>query len=464
MTKYQQRQIKELLNTIREAQEAEQYAGCQEGVQICSDFIDSIAGENTETVKHLTSYYELLFRVHSGDADKNALAKLLQQIEGSVAKELKPNRIEAAFLSYKASMSDSLESIYLAAKEDLNCEAFWIPIPYSEKSPPCDMHYEGAAHYGDRVDCTDFREYDIEARRPDVVFVFNPYDSNNLVTSVHKDYYCEKLRNYTDLLVYVPYWTSGDSIVEYEAFCVLPGTFYAHRVILESDMVRDFYIRNYEKLVKDNSCNIEEKFVALGSPKYDKVINTRREDCRLPSEWQDLIGNRQVVLYNTTVASIISKEFTTAQLLDKLRSVFRTFEHRDDMVLWWRPHPLSEAVFKTMKASMLLEYKEIVCKYRSDGFGIYDDTADLHRAIAWSDVHYGDENSVMRMFAVTGKPVFIQDSGTETNPWSANEGSIPRPAKEKQWTPVNINSLASNLDGTCGSKVWKYVSSELKRR
>jgi hypothetical protein len=47
-----------------------------------------------------------------------------------VKTELKPNQIEVAFLSYKASMSDCIETIYLAAKADPMCDAYWIPIPY----------------------------------------------------------------------------------------------------------------------------------------------------------------------------------------------------------------------------------------------------------------------------------------------------------------------------------------------
>jgi hypothetical protein len=43
--------------------------------------------------------------------------------------------------------------------------------------------------------------------------------------------------------------------------------------------------------------------------------------------------------------------------------------------------------------------------------GVYDDTADLHRAIAWSDAYYGDGSSVLRMYVATGKPVLRQNIG-----------------------------------------------------
>ena len=35
--------------------------------------------------------------------------------------------------------------------------------------------------------------------------------------------------------------------------------------------------------------NYKEKFLALGSPKFDKVIKSRREDQQLPQDWANLV-------------------------------------------------------------------------------------------------------------------------------------------------------------------------------
>jgi len=89
-------------------------------------------------------------------------------------------RIEIAFLSCKASMSDSIELIYLAAKADPDCDAYWIPVPYFDRNPDGshgDVHYEGAGFYGKNIECTNWRKYDIEAWHPDVIFTFNPLRS-----------------------------------------------------------------------------------------------------------------------------------------------------------------------------------------------------------------------------------------------------------------------------------------------
>ena len=54
------------------------------------------------------------------------------------------------------------------------------------------------------------------------------------------------------------------------------------------------------------------------------------------------------------------------------------------------------------------EFNRVVEKYRHEGWGIYDDTADLERAIALSDAYYGDWSSVVTLYQAAGKPIMIQ--------------------------------------------------------
>jgi hypothetical protein len=464
MRKFQQQQILNLLNAIQKGQKSAFYDDCQDGVQVCINYIEGIKGSGTQTVLLLREHSNLLERAKTARVDKDLLNKRLRGIVKSVTDELKPQgKPDVVFLSYKASMSDSIESIYLAAKNDPGVDAYFIPIPYFNKDNPDEMIYEGPECYGDNIECTDYREYDIKTRYPDVVFTFNPYDNNNYVTSVHPDYYCKLLHNYTGFLVYVPYGTSGKNIVKYESFCQMPGNVFADKVFIESDFVRDFYIKSFEAAYNNDFGNPKDKFITIGSPKYDKVINTRREDCALPDQWQKLIGEKKIVLYNTAVACAISSEFSSEQFMAKLRSVFEAFKKRDDVLLWYRPHPLIPASFKTMRQSLYDEYNQLTEEYINDGFGIYDDTADLHRAIAWSDMHYGDENSVMRLYLVTGKPIIIQDYLSKLNPWSTVDEQSGDIITEKEKPPIILDDdLAYNLDGTCGEKIWEYVKKEVE--
>ena len=62
-----------------------------------------------------------------------------------------------------------------------------------------------------------------------------------------------------------------------------------------------------------------------------------------------------------------------------------------------------------MRPSILQEYIAIRKQYQEEGWGIYDDTADLDRAIVCSDVYYGDPSSVVWLYRATGKAILIED-------------------------------------------------------
>ena len=62
-----------------------------------------------------------------------------------------------------------------------------------------------------------------------------------------------------------------------------------------------------------------------------------------------------------------------------------------------------------MCPEILGDYQQIVETYKKEGWGIYDDTEDMYRAIAWSDAFYGDGSSVAILYGMTGKPVLAQN-------------------------------------------------------
>ena len=85
------------------------------------------------------------------------------------------------------------------------------------------------------------------------------------------------------------------------------------------------------------------------------------------------------------------------------------YENRDEVALLWRPHPLLEETIHSMRPQLQAEYEEIRRNYQDEGWGIYDDSADLNRAIALCDAYYGDGSSVIQLCQKAGKPVMIQN-------------------------------------------------------
>ena len=335
--------------------------------------------------------------------DSADIASLCHSLLGWLLDALReePVKKEIVFLPYKASMWDSLESIWQAAVNDAeHCNAYVIPIPYADLTPEHtakEWHVEKEL-FPDYVPVIDFRSVDLEKLHPDVIFIHNPYDWANHVTSVDARYYSEQLKKYTDKLVYVPYFVSGPVVTA--ALCQTPGVVNADYVLVETEAIKGQYERNYPGGEPPKG-----KFLALGSPKYDKILTGKKKTYPLPEEWQRMVQGKKIVLYNTSLSAALQY---SDEVLGKLQQVLDFFHQREDAILWWRPHPLMKATFTSMRPQYVAEYCRIEEQYMKEGWGIYDDSPDVSRAIVWADAYYGDDSSVIYLYRKTGKPILVE--------------------------------------------------------
>lgn len=427
--------IKMSIETGQKDQALDFLGQCQSGAINLGEAIEETEGEGFVTVKHLEEYCETVYQIYeklrqeqsvSANQAFKGLRRSLTQVKNSIRNDIHV-RTEVVFLPYKASMWDSLESVWKAAEEDPECDAYVIPIPYYDRNPDGSFreeHYEGSL-YPEYVPVTSYQDYDFEEHRPDVVFIHNPYDECNYVTSVHPFFYARNLKQYTDKLVYIPYFILNEidpenaaAVKGIEHFCTVPGVIYADKVIVQSENMRQAYVNVMTEFAEENSLEgmdrkyWEEKILGLGSPKVDKVLNTRREDLEIPKEWLRIIEKpdgswKKIIFYNTSVTTLLQY---SEHYLEKMKDVFRVFyENREDVALLWRPHPLIKATIESMRPELWSEYQKMAEAYRKDGWGIYDDTADIDRAVAICDAYYGDGSSVVKLCREKGVLAMVQN-------------------------------------------------------
>ena len=403
---------------------------CQRGAIELGGLIEKTEGEDQHTVLLLEEYCESIYQLYeqiSGNQEvqANKLYKRLRQalirVENSIKNDIKV-RLEIAFMPYKASMWDSLESIWEAAKEDPDCDAYVVPIPYYDRNSDYSLgqcHYEGEK-FPDYVEIVDYHTYHLENRRPDIIYIHNPYDEHNYVTSVDPQYYSYKLKDYTEQLVYVPYCIyeepakpDSKETIEYCSRYVTSGILNADKVIVQSENFRRALINALVVYRGMDRGFWEKKVIALGSPKHDKVTNEDMNKLHIPESWEKLIkrpdgSRKRVVFYNTSLNALLRYG---EQMTRKIRSGLRFFyENRETCILLWRPHPLVQATIESMRPELWAEYKKITDTYRKEGWGIYDDTPDFHAAFAVSDAYYGDYSSLLLLYQETWKPVLQQNA------------------------------------------------------
>lgn len=402
---------------------------CQNTAIAIGTKIDEIEGEGTESVAILENYCELVYTIHEQIVGERPLepSEIRKELKASYQNAVHKMEqelseiIEVVFLPYKASMWDSLESVWERANADPGIEAKVIPIPYYDREPDGsfgEIHYEGG-QFPPNVPIIRYDAYDFEKNHPDEIYIHNPYDDINLVTSVHPYFYSKNLKNYTDKLVYIPYFVLREidlknkkEIKAKAHFAQVPAVMYADEIIVQSENMRQFYIECVVMLAGEAvRKTFERKIKGTGSPKLDKIRKMNEQGVEIPEEWKRYFfrkdgSKKKVVLYSTSLSAFLKE---SAQMLRKMDQVFKVFKRQqEEVALLWRPHPLMEATVSSMRPQLWEQYQKMVEMYKKEDFGVYDDSPDMDRAIVLADVYYGDPSSLVVLCHAIKKPIMIQ--------------------------------------------------------
>jgi len=379
---------------------------CQDAAVHVGSSIEESEGEGTQAVLQLEKYCEIAYvlfqkinRNEAIDAQKeiSQLQSIIDGVEDFIRNSI-VIKSEIVFFPYKASMWDSLESIWRAASADTRVETYVVPIPYFDRNPDGsagEMHYEGDL-FPDDVPVISYLDYDVKKRHPDVAYIHNPYDEFNYVTTVDPHYYSHELKKYVDILVYVPYYATSGGMSEAQAS--LSAYYHADYIVSQAPLFRRFF----------DSSVPDEKLLYMGSPKFDRVIKKCQNPGPMPEAWEKFSRGRKIYFYNTSLGGMLEN---TENFLKKMNYVFDTFIAHLEVCLLWRPHPLLESTFKSMRSEFYQEFLALKERFIAEKIGIYDDTPDITETISHTDYYVGDGGtSVTALYGIAGKPVFLFDN------------------------------------------------------
>lgn len=416
MRKYKKDIVLDLVRSLKEAYERlpviiskKEYSETYDLLEVCQQAAFSIGTAIEESESHaaeiipeLEAYCDDLYMIgrsltdsgYDPDPVLKSIKRRLSFIETFVRDNIKV-KYEIAFLPYSASMWDSMESVWSAAVNDPNCSCYVVPIPYYEKTANGDeMKYEGPL-FPEYVPVVHYSNYSIPDRKPDIIYIHNPFDQYNRVTSVHPAFYSSELKKHTNMLVYIPYFITGRFVPD--TFLNLPSYKNIDKIVIQSHS----QLRYYRQYIP------ADKLVALGSPKIDKVISLSKQQKQYPEEWKSRIESKKVIFFNISLSGLLKYR---EKALGKMEYVFSLFRNRDKEVLLWRPHPLSKATLRSMAPDLYQRYYDLEQKFINENIGIYDTTSEVSTSIVLSDAYVGEEgSSIVHLFGVLGKPIFLLD-------------------------------------------------------
>lgn len=378
---------------------------CQSAAIELGEKIEQSVENSQLLVKKLELYCECLFQLSQNypieAQDISALDQLLKEEKNLI--ESRQVKYLVVFFPYKASMWDSLESVWLACKDDCRCECKVVPIPYykfdNTKQAEAKYCYEGL-DFPDYVPVIDYHDFSLEKECPDIAYIHNPYDQFNFITSIHPDYYSYNLKKYVSKLVYIPYYVKAGNVSENQKYLSVYTSM--DYMIAQSEQFKDGF----------SGLPYYDKLIPLGSPKFDRIIHMNRNK-KIPDEWKNMIAGKKTVMLNTSINCFLSHGEV---MLKKLKVVFDCIKNQNDVVLIWRPHPLIEATIESMRPQLKAGYLELLEYFHENLIGIFDKTPDITNTVAISDAYIGEAaSSVVHLFGAVGKPIFILDDFVTEN-------------------------------------------------
>ena len=248
--------------------------------------IEQKKGKEKESVSILERYCEALYEAYlslqeglSGDVSGELVAEQLateQLIKaGNCLKDLKEVlerdcKRQVVFLPHSAKHFASLRPLIDALQEREDTEVKLMPIPYFDRlgdGSLSEMHYEGE-DFPKEYPITDYRSYNFAAELPDCIVTNSPYDAFNPVWSVDPFFYSDKLKQYTNKLVYIPDFVTdeidpqleedGKAFYNMRYYVTVPGVFHADYTIVQSEAMRKAYLEKISRFLEEEE-DLEEK-------------------------------------------------------------------------------------------------------------------------------------------------------------------------------------------------------------
>ncbi|MGN0161806.1 MAG: CDP-glycerol glycerophosphotransferase family protein [Lachnospiraceae bacterium] len=482
------------LQTVDDAETRLQIlTSCQEAVIALGEKLESNTNpidqkgiNEARIISQLEQFCELVYQCSLECTSRVIVDMKALLTEISVALDCIERTFRVVFLPYKAEMWDSLESIWRAFSEDERCEVAVVPIPFFEANrqtnqwEPC---YDGN-NFPKDVPVVHFQDYLLGEKRPDLVFVHNPFDEHNYVTQVHPAYHSKELKKHCGKLAYVPYYVNPGFLSD--DYNLLPLLHRADYLIFQCEEMKE-------------SCKeypYYDRVLPLGSPKFDKVIRLNNAHVTPPEEWGLGENDKKRLLLNTTITDFLQYGDV---LMQKLHRFFEKVAFREDVVIVWRPHPLLEGTVKAMRPQFVEQYQELVDYFVSNKVGVFDRTPDVSRAVAATDAYIGSGySSIIALYEVCNKPVFRFNSqenfdieqcperqranacdvfkmtcfrdffGGNECPEYMFEDFVDDLVNNRLEEVLRMQKeaeagISNNLDGTCGEKVHEYIMKDLMK-
>ncbi len=321
---------------------------------------------------------------------------------------------DIVFLPFAAKYWKYMEKLYAHYAKSGSYNVHVVPIPYYYKAWDGRLETEVFApdEYPSDLPLEDYRQIDLKAMHPSRIITQNPFDEWNPVYSLLPGFYSRVLKDCTDELIYIPFFTTNDftkeedrDYINMDHYVCMPGVINADRIILRSGMLKNTYIEKITEFVGSADAEVAdalaEKITVCPEFVYD-------EDEELPAASSG--KDRKTIVYFTTI-SFLAEHGQKA--IDKIGRTLDVFEaEKEKLEIIWISLCCGEEL-DLIDKNTADGYRKMVQRFRDSNDGTYVDRFDPtnnRRYAKECDAYYGEPSSLALMFFYKSKPVMIENA------------------------------------------------------
>ncbi len=227
-------------------------SGCQEIAVTLGTMLEDKYGEGCEGITELEGLCELFFLALEEWEPQfpEKINATIGQIEAKIERHLQTEK-EIVFLLCRKAWWDTMEPLYDKISEEGDIKVRVMPVSYYDCDPYGEIgeQHDESENFMGVSGYTDPGTYDIVRRHPEIIVMQVPFDEYSGAMTVPEQYYSRNLLKACDELWYLPCFapdppgSSDEKAAKSISFLIeQPAVFYADKVILHNDKMREFYI------------------------------------------------------------------------------------------------------------------------------------------------------------------------------------------------------------------------------
>lgn len=379
----------------------------REGQQLAIDLgtmIEQVKGEGHPVVAILEEYCEALYQAsldNGAGSTHDTMKCILDRIQETVRDNI-INKKEIVFIPNKPSQWKYMQDIWEEKANDTNYDVYVVPVPYYYKKYDgtfTKMVYE-AQGYPEQLQLINYQSFDLSLHHPECIVFSDPYDQWHATTSIHPDYYSEKLQNCCDELVYVqPFEVDDFDKGDYNAYhnlgyyATVPGVVRADVIVVPTKQMRQMYIEKLKDFCGEDSKQYWENVIQVSTPQV--------------TEKQQAFSEKKKILYYVNPGFLVENG---EQGIKKIKETLETFISCGDKVRcsFCEGAMLRETTEK-ISPDILSRYEHMLEEIWDETIGEAVVDSPVEAMVLQNDAFYGDGGAIALGFAQANKPVLIQE-------------------------------------------------------